>query len=105
MCRLFDKAAIVGDSETTSTTPINPWRLCTVTQVEELKTVLRVIPVAMTTMFLYITIAQVPLSPPLFLLHILIYTPIRPWHMSLWHCRFGLATTTVAAVAGLQAVA
>ena len=64
MCRLFDKAAIVTDSETTSATPINPWRLCTVTQVEELKTVLRVIPVAMTTMFLYITIAQVPLFPP-----------------------------------------
>ena len=64
MCRLFDKAAIVTNSEATSTTPINPWRLCTVTQVEELKTVLRVIPVAMTTMFLYITIAQVPLFPP-----------------------------------------
>ncbi|BAT81560.1 Protein NRT1/ PTR FAMILY 8.1 [Vigna angularis] len=42
--RFFDKAAVVGNSNSVKD-PVNPWRLCTVTQVEELKAVVRLLPV------------------------------------------------------------
>ncbi|KAL9320026.1 hypothetical protein ACSQ67_011865 [Phaseolus vulgaris] len=42
--RFFDKAAVVGRSDKVREST-NPWRLCTVTQVEELKSVLRLLPV------------------------------------------------------------
>ena len=45
MCnRFFDKAAVVGQSDNLKDS-VNPWRLCTVTQVEELKSILRLLPV------------------------------------------------------------
>ena len=45
MCdRLFDKAAVLGKSDNV-TDSVNPWRLCTVTQVEELKAIVRLLPV------------------------------------------------------------
>jgi len=43
-CRFFDKAAVVGNSDSVKD-PVNPWRLCSVTQVEELKAIVRLLPV------------------------------------------------------------
>ncbi|KAL5125093.1 Protein NRT1/ PTR FAMILY 8.1 [Glycine soja] len=40
----FDKAAVIRDSDNVKD-PINPWRLCTVTQVEELKAIIRLLPI------------------------------------------------------------
>lgn len=37
----------------------SPWRLCTVTQVEEVKGLLRCLPIALSTMLLYMVLAQV----------------------------------------------
>lgn len=57
----LDKAAIVTDTDTgtQSTTLVNPWRLCTITQVEELKTMMRCFPIAFIASFLYIVVAQI----------------------------------------------
>lgn len=45
MCnRFFDKAAVLENSDNVKD-PVNPWRLCTVTQVEELKAIIRLLPV------------------------------------------------------------
>ncbi|KAJ1381113.1 PTR2 family proton/oligopeptide symporter, conserved site [Sesbania bispinosa] len=41
--RFFDKAAVLGQSDLKDS--VDPWRLCTVTQVEELKSILRLLPV------------------------------------------------------------
>ncbi|XP_058733311.1 protein NRT1/ PTR FAMILY 8.3-like [Vicia villosa] len=43
--RYFDKAAVVSDSENRSGDYSNPWRLCTVTQVEEFKILIRMLPI------------------------------------------------------------
>ncbi|KAJ9548522.1 hypothetical protein OSB04_021065 [Centaurea solstitialis] len=43
----FDKATVETPSDR-ATGSVNPWRLCTVTQVEELKTVLRLLPIWIT---------------------------------------------------------
>ncbi|XP_039684540.1 protein NRT1/ PTR FAMILY 8.3 isoform X2 [Medicago truncatula] len=43
--RFFDRAAVVSDSEKRSGDYSNPWRLCTVTQVEELKILIRMFPI------------------------------------------------------------
>ncbi|KAK7301805.1 hypothetical protein RJT34_12681 [Clitoria ternatea] len=42
--RFFDKAAVLGELDNVKDS-VNPWRLCTVTQVEELKSILRLLPV------------------------------------------------------------
>ncbi|XP_058109268.1 protein NRT1/ PTR FAMILY 8.1-like [Magnolia sinica] len=42
--KFFDKAAVVMGAEDTKGN-INPWRLCTVTQVEELKSIVRLLPI------------------------------------------------------------
>ncbi|XP_027332418.1 protein NRT1/ PTR FAMILY 8.1-like [Abrus precatorius] len=42
--RFFDKAAVLGNSDNVKD-PVNPWRLCSVTQVEELKAIVRMLPV------------------------------------------------------------
>ena len=44
-CRCLDKAAVISAAEINSGDFSNPWRLCTVTQVEELKIVIRMSPV------------------------------------------------------------
>ncbi|KAG9158231.1 hypothetical protein Leryth_000365 [Lithospermum erythrorhizon] len=41
----FDKAAVETESDNRKEGPINPWRLCTVTQVEELKAITRLLPI------------------------------------------------------------
>ncbi|PIN01742.1 H+/oligopeptide symporter [Handroanthus impetiginosus] len=44
--RFFDKAAVeIPSDHTDNSNSINPWRLCTVTQVEELKGIVRLLPV------------------------------------------------------------
>lgn len=57
----LDKAAIVTDADTgaQSAAKVNPWRLCTITQVEELKTMMRCFPIAFIASFLYIVVAQI----------------------------------------------
>lgn len=58
---LLDRAAVVEESQT-GTGPaslnIDPWRLCTVTQVEEVKSILRCLPVALATMLVFSVVAQ-----------------------------------------------
>ncbi|KAI7750627.1 hypothetical protein M8C21_031382 [Ambrosia artemisiifolia] len=54
--RFFDKAAVMEDPELTDIS--DRWKLCTVTQVEELKTFLRVFPVWASTIALSLSLAQ-----------------------------------------------
>ncbi|XP_072974778.1 protein NRT1/ PTR FAMILY 8.1-like isoform X2 [Typha angustifolia] len=42
--KFFDKAAVITQEENKKS-PVNPWRLCTVTQVEELKSIVRILPI------------------------------------------------------------
>lgn len=44
-CRCLDKAAVISDAEFKSGDFFNPWNLCTVTQVEELKILIRMFPI------------------------------------------------------------
>ncbi|KAJ6976306.1 hypothetical protein D5086_017446 [Populus alba] len=57
--RLLDRAAIANttDCASTSINPV-PWRLCTVTQVEETKILLRMLPIVLSTVFLNTCLAQ-----------------------------------------------
>lgn len=43
--RCLDKAALISDEETKTGNYSNPWKLCTVTQVEELKILIRMFPI------------------------------------------------------------
>ncbi|XP_061367056.1 protein NRT1/ PTR FAMILY 8.3-like [Gastrolobium bilobum] len=43
--RFLDKAAVISDAEKESDEVTSPWRLCTVTQVEELKILIRMFPI------------------------------------------------------------
>ncbi|MED6130886.1 hypothetical protein PIB30_004747 [Stylosanthes scabra] len=52
----MDKAATVTDSDEVS--PMKPWRLCTVTQVEEAKCVLRMLPVWLCTIIYSVVFTQ-----------------------------------------------
>uniref|UniRef100_A0A0A8ZQZ9 Peptide transporter n=1 Tax=Arundo donax TaxID=35708 RepID=A0A0A8ZQZ9_ARUDO len=57
--RFFDKAAIVSArSDNGFTAPMNSWRLCTVTQVEELKMLLRMSPIWASFVIFYAVSAQ-----------------------------------------------
>ncbi|XP_051130149.1 protein NRT1/ PTR FAMILY 5.6-like [Andrographis paniculata] len=56
--RFLDKAAIVRDVEEKNKTDINPWRLATVTKVEEMKLIVNMIPIWLTTIPFGICIAQ-----------------------------------------------
>ncbi|KAF5207405.1 NRT1/ PTR FAMILY 8.1 [Thalictrum thalictroides] len=53
--RFLDKAAVITDHETSTT---NRWRLCTVTQVEEFKSFIRILPIWASTIALSISFAQ-----------------------------------------------
>ncbi|KAL6906255.1 hypothetical protein ACP4OV_003856 [Aristida adscensionis] len=58
--RFFDKAAIVSDTSNNEfTVPISSWRLCTVTQVEEMKMLLRMSPIWSSFVIFYAISAQV----------------------------------------------
>uniref|UniRef100_A0A0E0E643 Uncharacterized protein n=1 Tax=Oryza meridionalis TaxID=40149 RepID=A0A0E0E643_9ORYZ len=54
--RFFDKAAVVTASDEEA--PRNPWRLCVVTQVEELKILVRMLPLWACVAFYYTATAQ-----------------------------------------------
>ncbi|CAN6311660.1 unnamed protein product [Urochloa humidicola] len=58
--RFFDKAAIVATStgEKCTKTPASPWRLCTPSQVEELKMLLRMLPVWASMVLFFAATAQ-----------------------------------------------
>lgn len=60
MCRFLDKAAIITaeDKINANGTSGNPWRLCSMQQVEEAKCVFRVIPIWAAAMFYHIGILQ-----------------------------------------------
>lgn len=45
LSRCLDKASVISDAEKESGEVTNPWRLCTVTQVEELKILIRLFPI------------------------------------------------------------
>lgn len=56
----MDKAAIVteGDLDKNTSNPRNPWNLCTLTRVEEVKMMIRLLPVWATTILFWTTYAQ-----------------------------------------------
>ncbi|URE08608.1 peptide transporter [Musa troglodytarum] len=56
--KFLDKAATVTDLDRENGNSINPWRLCTVTQVEELKILTRMFPVWATTIVFSAVFAQ-----------------------------------------------
>ncbi|KAL5728140.1 hypothetical protein ACHQM5_001261 [Ranunculus cassubicifolius] len=60
--KFLDRAAIISPEEmvimTTSTNGFDPWCLCTVTQVEEVKCVLRLIPIWLCTIFYFLGFIQ-----------------------------------------------
>ncbi|KAK6126019.1 hypothetical protein DH2020_040246 [Rehmannia glutinosa] len=55
--RFLDKAAIIEDTQNPQTKP-NPWRLQTVTKIEELKLLINMIPIWLTTLPFGIVVAQ-----------------------------------------------
>lgn len=59
MSSFLDKAAIIaeGDFENTGAAP-NPWKLCSVTRVEEAKMMVRILPIWATTIIFWTTYAQ-----------------------------------------------
>lgn len=58
MSRFLDKAAILSDKNCAPAAPSSPWRLCTVSQVEELKMLLRVFPVWASLLVFFVVTAQ-----------------------------------------------
>ncbi|XP_051131685.1 protein NRT1/ PTR FAMILY 5.6-like [Andrographis paniculata] len=56
--KFFDKAAIIGEGQSSLTERQNPWRLATVTKVEEMKLVVSVIPIWITTLPFGVCVAQ-----------------------------------------------
>jgi solute carrier family 15 (peptide/histidine transporter), member 3/4 len=57
LSRFFDKAAIIT-GEKGAAAPTSPWRLCTVSQVEELKMLLRLLPVWASMVLFFAVSAQ-----------------------------------------------
>ncbi|KAJ7534367.1 hypothetical protein O6H91_13G091100 [Diphasiastrum complanatum] len=55
--RFLDKAAVVDGKENPEHA-VNPWRLCTVTQVEELKTMIRLLPIWASTIIVWTALSQ-----------------------------------------------
>ncbi|BFI29935.1 protein MpNPF7 [Marchantia polymorpha subsp. ruderalis] len=55
----LDKAAVQRAGEAGSAGRAGPWRLCTVTQVEELKRMLSILPIWMTMCLVYVSYAQI----------------------------------------------
>ncbi|XP_039142272.1 protein NRT1/ PTR FAMILY 8.3-like isoform X2 [Dioscorea cayenensis subsp. rotundata] len=57
--RFLDKAAIVSDTDGDDIEHRNPWKLCTITEVEELKTVLRLLPIWVTGIIFQAAFSQI----------------------------------------------
>ncbi|KAL6966343.1 hypothetical protein U1Q18_032125 [Sarracenia purpurea var. burkii] len=58
MARCFDKAATVTENDRCGGGPINPWRLCTVTQVEEAKCIIKMLPIWFCTIIYSVVFTQ-----------------------------------------------
>lgn len=58
ICRFLDKATIIDDIDNTSNKSRNPWRLCTVNQVEEVKLLFRLIPIWISLIMFCATLTQ-----------------------------------------------
>lgn len=58
ICRFLDKAAVVGEEDVSMAAEKSRWEVCTVTQVEELKSMVRMLPVWASTIALSISFAQ-----------------------------------------------
>ncbi|KAJ7541993.1 hypothetical protein O6H91_10G084700 [Diphasiastrum complanatum] len=56
--RFLDKAAIEIDGDKESGNRLNPWRLCTVTQVEEVKIIIRILPIWASNIIYFAVYAQ-----------------------------------------------
>ncbi|KAH9319160.1 hypothetical protein KI387_020929, partial [Taxus chinensis] len=56
--RFLDKAAIKTENDTIEAKPKDPWRLCTVTQVEEVKCILRLLPIWLCTIIYSVVFTQ-----------------------------------------------
>ncbi|KAL7245100.1 hypothetical protein ACSBR2_000439 [Camellia fascicularis] len=58
--KFLDQAAIISTTQDASTSSINPgpWNMCTVTQVEETKIVVRMLPIILSTVFMNTCLAQ-----------------------------------------------
>ncbi|XAR61833.1 hypothetical protein NMG60_11016357 [Bertholletia excelsa] len=56
--RVLDRAAIITKNEDASSAPGSPWRLCTVTQIEETKILIRMFPIILSTVFMNTCLAQ-----------------------------------------------
>ncbi|KAJ7942758.1 protein NRT1/ PTR FAMILY 8.3-like [Quillaja saponaria] len=54
----LDKAAMMSENDMTTRDLFNPWKICTITQVEELKILIRMFPIAATTIFYSTVYAQ-----------------------------------------------
>ncbi|XP_020083670.1 protein NRT1/ PTR FAMILY 8.3-like [Ananas comosus] len=56
--KFLDKAAIISDSDSEDGLNVSSWRLCTITQVEELKLLLRLFPIWLTSIVYSVAYAQ-----------------------------------------------
>ncbi|KAF5192408.1 NRT1/ PTR FAMILY 8.2-like, partial [Thalictrum thalictroides] len=59
ICRFLDKAAVITDHEASTT---NRWRLCTVTQIEEFKSSIIILPIWASTIALSLLLLKCPPS-------------------------------------------
>lgn len=57
--KFLDKAAVDTGNYALKGMPVSPWKLCTVTQVEEFKSVIRILPIWFFTIFLSTTFFQI----------------------------------------------
>lgn len=58
VCSFLDKAAILTQQDAESGQDLDPWKLCTLTEVEELKVIIRLLPIWATTILFYTAYAQ-----------------------------------------------
>lgn len=58
LCRFLDKAAVITHTDSKHGNFSKPWRLCTVTQVEELKLLVRMFPIWSTGIIFFMVCAQ-----------------------------------------------
>lgn len=58
LCRFLDRAAVISSADLKSESFTDPWKLCTVTQVEELKILIRMFPIWATTIIFSAVYAQ-----------------------------------------------
>ncbi|KAI4370861.1 hypothetical protein MLD38_019162 [Melastoma candidum] len=56
--RFLDRAAVVAEKDTLADGTVIPWRLCTVTQVEEVKCILRLLPIWLCTVLYSVVFTQ-----------------------------------------------